>query len=108
MSLIAGRGHYETIIQAVVDAELSVWIATANLKELMIEGAPGRARRSASRYRSVLAAFDELARRGVELRILHAGLPSRAFRREFDRHPRLVRGALQLRQCPRVHLKAVV
>ena len=33
VSLIAGRGHYETVIQAVLGAELSVWIATANLKE---------------------------------------------------------------------------
>jgi phosphatidylserine/phosphatidylglycerophosphate/cardiolipin synthase-like enzyme len=108
VSLIAGRGHYETVIQAVLGAELSVWIATANLKELMVEAPPARARRSSSRFRSVLAAFDELAQRGVELRILHAGIPSRAFRDEFDRHPRLVRGAIELRQCPRVHLKTVV
>jgi phosphatidylserine/phosphatidylglycerophosphate/cardiolipin synthase-like enzyme len=49
-----------------------------------------------------------LARRGVELRILHARLPSRAFCQGFDRHPELVRGGLELRQCPRVHFKAVV
>jgi phosphatidylserine/phosphatidylglycerophosphate/cardiolipin synthase-like enzyme len=85
-----------------------VWNATANLKELMVEAPPARARKSSPRYRSVLAVFDELARRGVELRILHATLPSRAFRDEFDRHPRLVRGGIELRQCPRVHLKAVV
>lgn len=113
LRLIAGRGHYETIVQAVLEAQTSVWIATANLKELMVEdprAAPGRRRGGKTRvYRSVLAVFDELVARGVELRILHAGLPSRAFRRQFDRHPRLVAGGgLELRVCPRVHLKAVV
>lgn len=56
----------------------------------------------------MLEAFDELAERGAELRILHAELPSRPFREEFDRHPRLVRGGLELRECPRVHFKAVI
>lgn len=57
---------------------------------------------------SVLDVFDRLARDGVELRILHASMPSRAFRKAFDSKPRLVAGGLQLRQCPRVHLKLVI
>jgi phosphatidylserine/phosphatidylglycerophosphate/cardiolipin synthase-like enzyme len=112
MRLLAGRGHYETVLRAVMQANHGVWIATANLKELMVEdgrAVPGRARTSThSGYRSVLKVFDELVKRNVELRILHATPPSRAFRAEFDRHPRLYRGGLQLRACPRVHLKAVV
>jgi phosphatidylserine/phosphatidylglycerophosphate/cardiolipin synthase-like enzyme len=96
-----GREHYDDVVTAVLRATTSVWIATANLKELMVEHRRGR-------YRSVLAAFDELASRNVELRILHASLPSRPFRDEFDAHPRLVAGGLQLRQCPRVHMKVVV
>lgn len=112
LQLLAGRGHYQTVVQAVMDARRSVWIATANLKELMVEdgrAVPGRARTSARRgYRSIIGVFDELARQNVDLRILHATPPSRAFRAEFDRHPRLFRGGLQLRACPRVHFKAVV
>lgn len=106
--LVSGRGHYERVLRAVFDARRSVWIATANLKELMVEGpvlVPGR---RGSNYRSVLEVFDQLAARGVELRILHASLPSRPFRDEFDRHKRLVRGGLELRMCPRVHLKTVI
>lgn len=108
--LIAGESHYPEVVKTVMRARRSVWIATANLKGLMVEDTRsrfGRTRRSAS-YRSVLEVFDELASRGVELRILHAAMPSRAFRREFDRFPRLVRGGLELRVCPRVHLKAVI
>jgi phosphatidylserine/phosphatidylglycerophosphate/cardiolipin synthase-like enzyme len=112
LELIAGRGHYERVIRAVLDAHTSVWIATANVKELLIEdgrAVPGRRRDlRRSSYVSVLAMLDELAARGVELRLLHAELPSRPFRDELARHPRLVGGALALRRCPRVHLKAVI
>ena len=105
LSLVGGRGHYESVVAAVQGARISVWIATANLKELMVEEASiGRKKR----WRSVLEIFDRLAQRGVELRILHAGFPSRAFRDAFDRHPRRVEGGLALRQCPRVHLKTVI
>ena len=112
MRLLSGRGHYETVVRTVMEAKHSLWISTANLKELMVEdgrAVPGRARTSARRgYRSILKVFDELAAKNVEMRILHATPPSRAFRAEFDRHPRLFRGGLQLRTCPRVHFKAVV
>ena len=112
LQVVGGRGHYESVIERVLAAQTSVWIATANLKELMVEdgrAVPGRARtRTKSAYRSVLQVFDDLARNGVELRVLHATPPSGPFRAEFDRHPRLYRGGLELRACPRVHLKAVV
>jgi phosphatidylserine/phosphatidylglycerophosphate/cardiolipin synthase-like enzyme len=112
LELIAGRSHYERVIRAVLDAHTSVWIATANVKELMVEvgrAAPGR-RRSLRRasYGSVLAELDGLAARGVELRLLHAEIPSRPFREQLAQHPRLVAGGLALRRCPRVHLKAVI
>jgi phosphatidylserine/phosphatidylglycerophosphate/cardiolipin synthase-like enzyme len=106
LSLLAGLGHYEAVLGAVAEAEFSLWIATANLKELYLSTAPTTASRQ--RWHSALSLFDQLARRGVELRILHAALPSRAFREAFDSHPRLIRGGLQLRQCPRVHLKTVI
>ena len=112
LRLVSGRGHYETVVRAAMEARRSVWIATSNLKELMVEDGrarPGRARTATrNAYRSVLSVFDELARKKVELRILHAAPPSRPFREEFDRHPRLFRGGLELRACPRLHFKAVV
>lgn len=106
-SLVAGRGHYDSIFAAIRGARTSVWIATANLKELLVED-PRATARSRGRYHSVLDIFSELAGRGVDLRLLHAAPPSGPFRRSFDRHPRLVRGGLELRQCPRVHLKTVL
>lgn len=109
LELVAGRGHYDRVVRAVLEAEVSVWIATANLKELMVEdprARPGR-RRGGKRtaYRSVLEVLDELAGRGVELRLLHAGVPSGPFAKQLRAHPRLLG---MLRACPRLHLKAVI
>ena len=98
-------------MQAVLAAEQSVWVATANLKDVMVEDprvVPGRRRGRRANYRSVLEMFGELARRGVELRILHASAPSRAFRKSFDAQSELVAGGIEMRVCPRVHLKTVV
>jgi phosphatidylserine/phosphatidylglycerophosphate/cardiolipin synthase-like enzyme len=112
IELISGRGHYERVIRAVLGAHTSVWIATANVKELLVEdgrAAPGRRRTlRRSAYISVLAGLAELAARGVELRLLHAEIPSRPFRAALAEHPRLVAGELALRRCPRVHLKTVI
>jgi phosphatidylserine/phosphatidylglycerophosphate/cardiolipin synthase-like enzyme len=113
MRLVSGRGHYETVIKAVREAKLSVWIATANLKGLMVEDDRWTSRRPrGGAYRSILEVFAELAERGVELRLLHAAPPSRPFQAELRRHPTLTGGArgpgLVMRLCPRVHLKAVV
>lgn len=100
--LVWDREHHEVVIDTVRRARRSVWISTANLKDLRVPG------RSARRYVPMLDVLDGLARDGVELRILHAGTPSRAFRSSFDARPRLVGGGLRLRQCARVHLKVVV
>ncbi len=104
MELWTGRGLYDAVIEdGILAAKRSVWIATANVKELYVE------RRGLGRgVSSIVAVFDELAGRGVELRLLHADLPSKPFRAAFDRRQRLVAGALERRHCPRVHLKTVI
>ncbi len=111
LRVLSDREHYDEVMEAVLAAEQSVWVATANLKDVMVEDqrvVPGRRRGRRSNYRSVLEAFSELTERGVELRLLHASPPSRAFRRSFDAQSALVQGGLQMRVCPRVHLKTVV
>ncbi len=105
LSLVGGRGHLDRVVAAVRDAKVSVWIATANVKEMLVERSRVGRR---SIFGSVLEVLDELCARGVELRLLHAELPSRPFRDALERHPRLTRGGLQIRMCPRVHLKCVI
>ncbi len=111
LRVIADRQHYEHVMRAVLEARQSVWIATANLKDVMVEdprAIPGRRCGHRGNYQSVLDVLAELASQGVELRLLHAAPPSRAFRRSFDARPELVEGGLEMRKCPRVHLKTVV
>lgn len=103
--LVSGRALYDEVIAGgLARARESVWIATANVKELFVER-PGLGKR---RVASVVGLLAELHARGVELRMLHAELPSRRFRAAFDRHKSLVAGGLQMKQCPRVHMKAVI
>jgi phosphatidylserine/phosphatidylglycerophosphate/cardiolipin synthase-like enzyme len=99
--LLFNRDLYETVVlDKLARARESVWIATANVKDMHVE--------SGGRFRSIVDVFDDLHGRGVELRVLHAGLPSRPFRRSFDRKRELVRSGLELKICPRVHFKAVI
>jgi phosphatidylserine/phosphatidylglycerophosphate/cardiolipin synthase-like enzyme len=122
--LVADSDHYtELVLKAIAGARVSLWIATANVKEMRIEAPIGTRARAQGRYVSILETLEGLASRGVELRLLHAGVPSRFFRAELARRPRLTpaslqarkggtrdpvhRGGLAMRQCARVHLKLV-
>lgn len=87
-------------------ARVSLWIATANVKEMMVEAPVGTGARARGRYLSILDTFVDLARRGVELRLLHAGVPSRAFQAALKKRAVLA-GRLAMRRCPRVHLKII-
>ena len=107
--LLSGTDLYRTVVlEKMAGARESVWIATANVKAMMVEPPPAqRDHARERRFAPVLGLFRTLARRGVELRLLHAELPSRPFRAAFDRSRTLVQGGLQLKICPRVHFKCV-
>jgi phosphatidylserine/phosphatidylglycerophosphate/cardiolipin synthase-like enzyme len=113
LRLVSDEAHYEQIVRgAIAKAKVSIWISTANVKEMRVESGEGpasssRARAGSRRFESILAVLERLAGKGVELRLLHAGNPSRAFRAELARRPRLAAGALAMRCCPRVHLKVI-
>jgi phosphatidylserine/phosphatidylglycerophosphate/cardiolipin synthase-like enzyme len=92
--------YREVVLDKLAHARESVWISTANVKAMYVE--------QDGEFRPVLDLFAKLAARGVELRLLHAELPSRPFRTAFDRQAALVRGGLQLKLCPRVHFKCVL
>ena len=110
--LIVDAQHYERLVMGVVaKATVSVWIATANLKTMMVEAPVGTRARARGRYVSFFETLGELAARGVEVNILHASPPSGPLRREIARLEGLRTGSgaprVLLRQCPRVHLKMI-
>ncbi len=81
-------------------ARESLWVSTANVKAMMVELSP-------KRFRPVVDLFASLVARGVEVRVLHAELPSRPFRAAFDKHAILTK-RMDLKVCPRVHFKCVL
>jgi phosphatidylserine/phosphatidylglycerophosphate/cardiolipin synthase-like enzyme len=108
LEVIRDRAHYDVLVQRVIArARVSLWISTANVKELRVEAPVGSRARARGQYVSLLEMLAGLAQQGVELRLLHAGVPSRAFRAELSRQKELAAGKLAMRQCPRVHLKMI-
>jgi phosphatidylserine/phosphatidylglycerophosphate/cardiolipin synthase-like enzyme len=103
LTLVRDRAHYEQVIdKALRGASVSLWIATANLKDVHVEAPIGTRARARGRYQSIVEVLRELGRRGVEVRILHGAVPSQRFR------ARLVSGdAIEMRCCPRLHMKMI-
>jgi phosphatidylserine/phosphatidylglycerophosphate/cardiolipin synthase-like enzyme len=108
VELVSDRRHYDRVIERMIaGARLSVWISTANLKEVHVEAPIGTRARARGRYISITERFVDLTRRGVEIRMLHGALPSRHFRASLARIRELRPPHFELRQCPRVHLKMI-
>jgi phosphatidylserine/phosphatidylglycerophosphate/cardiolipin synthase-like enzyme len=106
--LLDGEDHYDELVQkAIGSATVSLWIASANVKEMRVQAPLGTTARAKGRFVSILDTLGSLRARGVEIRFLHGGVPSRPFREELARQPRLRDGGLPMRMCPRVHLKLV-
>jgi phosphatidylserine/phosphatidylglycerophosphate/cardiolipin synthase-like enzyme len=108
VELVADRRHYdEVVLRAIGEARVSVWVSTANLKDVHIEAPIGTRARARGRYMSITERFEELVGRGVEVRILHGAPPSRRFRASLGRRRGLKSEKFELRHCPRVHLKMI-
>jgi phosphatidylserine/phosphatidylglycerophosphate/cardiolipin synthase-like enzyme len=103
--LVVDADHYtEVVSRAIAGARVSVWIATANLKTMLVEAPIGSRARARGRYISFFETLSDLAKRGVDVCILHAGVPSGPLREEIAR---LGPSRVRLRRCPRVHLKMI-
>jgi phosphatidylserine/phosphatidylglycerophosphate/cardiolipin synthase-like enzyme len=104
--LVDGAHYEELIVRAVTQAQVSVWISTANLKTMMVEAPIGSRARARGRYVSFFETLGELTRRGVDVCILHASPPSGPLQRELARLAKNASG-IKMRRCPRVHLKMI-
>jgi phosphatidylserine/phosphatidylglycerophosphate/cardiolipin synthase-like enzyme len=102
--LVVDRDHVTTLVDLVRNARTSLWIATANLKELMVEAPIGTRARARGRYISIVEDLRDLVRRGVDVRILHASRPSGPMTRSLAREAGV---RARLKMCPRVHLKVI-
>jgi hypothetical protein len=69
------------------------------------DNTPASRRTRRDRARSILAVFRDLSRAGIEIRLLHSGVPSGPFLSELKKG---IPKGLVMRRCPRVHAKAVI
>jgi phosphatidylserine/phosphatidylglycerophosphate/cardiolipin synthase-like enzyme len=105
--LIVDQDHYAEIIETLIQsAKVSVWIATANVKELRVEAPIGTRARAKGTYISLMETLDALRAQGCEIRMLHGAEPSRPFK-AAQKATRLLKPGPWMRQCPRVHLKMI-
>jgi phosphatidylserine/phosphatidylglycerophosphate/cardiolipin synthase-like enzyme len=96
---IADREHYPSVLLKALEARRTLWIGTADLKDLHIK--PG------NHPVPFLQALAELIERGVEVRLIHAKEPGPRFRDDFDNYPALA-ARLERMLCPRVHFKLII
>lgn len=107
IELVVDAAHYERVVLgAMATAKVSLWIATANVKDVHVEAPVGTRARARGRFVSLLDRLESLVQDGVEVRILHGAVPSGPFRRSLARAA-LPPPGFQMRHCPRVHLKMI-
>src|SRR3954447_18443710 len=77
--LVIDGQHFGRIVRdGIGRAEVSVDVMTADFKAMLVpDGSPSR------RAPSIIQVFRQLARKGVEIRLMHAGVPSSAALREL-------------------------
>jgi len=107
VELICDVQHHDQVVAALTRARVSVWIATANVKDIHLPAPIGTRARARGRYSSITERMTELVRQKVEVRILHGALPSRPFRESLRKSPELRAPRFEMRHCPRVHLKMI-
>ncbi len=96
---IADAAHYDNVIERIKTVKKTLWIGTADIKDLHVK--TGRS------SMPLLAVLSDLVSAGVEIRLIHAKEPGPAFREDFDKYPNLIEGIERV-LCPRVHFKIIV
>ena len=79
LQYISNLSHYKEVLSRVPSVKHSLWIGTADIKDLYIEDG-----KEAKPFLEVLA---KLIKKGVEVRLIHAKEPGPNFREDFDKHP---------------------
>jgi len=88
------------VLEGILKAKSSILIGTANVKDLQVE--------KGQRYISIVKLFKELCGKGVEVRILHSGIPSGAFLKDFKSYRLSNEKYFVMKRCLRVHFKCVL
>ncbi|MCB1225844.1 MAG: phosphatidylserine synthase [Verrucomicrobiales bacterium] len=101
--LVLNEDTYHSVIRGLVmEARRSLWIVTADLKDLYLAGDGGA-------FVPLLQVLAERIEHGLDVRLIHAKEPGPRFREDFDRFPILWESDRFDRVlCPRMHMKCVI
>lgn len=99
LKYISDKAHYTEVLVCVPKVKRSIWIGTADVKDLYVK--------VGSEAKPFLAVLAQLIKKRVEFRLIHAKEPGPVFREDFDKYPALFDG-LERVLCPRVHFKMMV
>ena len=80
---IQDEAHYSEVIEKVSTVKKSLWIGTADIKDLHVK--------VGNSSEPLLGVLAQLLKRGVEVRLIHAKEPGPIFREEFDKYPILAK-----------------
>ena len=121
VELIANEEHLQrVVIDGMLKASVSLDIMTADCKAMLVppQGVSGGGRgRNSGGAPSIVHHLVKLAQKGVEVRLMHSGVPSGPALRELKKLLPTpgssggkggVCGNLIIRRCPRLHAKAVI
>ena len=116
---ISNSTHYKEVLSRVQSVKHTLWIGTADIKDLYVE--VGKEKNVSSKreqkehalsaewekcrakLKPFLALIVQLIRRGVEVRLIHAKELGPYFREDFDKYP-ILYDRLERVLCPCVHL----
>jgi hypothetical protein len=96
---ITNEQLYKQVIEPVAAANAFVWIGTADIKDLHVH--------FKGSVQSFLSVLDDLLKRKVAVRLLHAKEPGPNFKKSFDKYPLLWKN-MERQLCPRVHFKHII
>ncbi len=85
--------------------DLHITIQTRQTRPAEAKGRKRRSKRGWAQGQSILEVFRNLSKDGIEIRLLHSGVPSGPFLAELKEG---IPKGLVMRRCPRVHAKAVI
>ncbi len=109
--VVDGEHFRKIVVEGICAARVSVDIATADFKAMLVPRASvtgsgaGAGRSWRRKADSIVAIFRKLADKGVEIRLMHAGVPSAAALMELRK---ALPENLIIRRCPRLHAKTVI
>jgi hypothetical protein len=99
LKFITNEQLYTEAIEPISKANCFIWIGTADIKDLHV--------RKSGSVLSFLGILDNLIKKKVAIRLLHAKEPGLNFRNSFDKYP-LLWDRMERQLCPRVHFKHII